>query len=148
MILDKIKNLHLYKGLTENLDKAFEYIDSTDLSSLEDGKYVIEGEDVFALVQSYTSKDDEECKLEAHKKYIDIQMVISGSELMGISTLDGQSPVSENIEKDLYFYDYKSTKIELSDGMFVVLFPDDLHMPGMKNMTNAEVKKVVIKVRV
>lgn len=148
MILDKIKNLHLYKGLTENLDKAFEYIDSTDLSSLEDGKYVIEGEDVFALVQSYTSKDDEECKLEAHKKYIDIQMVISGSELMGISTLDGQSPVSEIIEKDLYFYDYKSTKIELSDGMFVVLFPDDLHMPGMKNMTNAEVKKVVIKVRV
>ena len=84
MIIDKIENAHLYKGLSKRIEKAFEYIRATDLKNIKPGKYEIDGENIFALISEYKTKSEQEGKLEAHRKYIDVQYVISGEEIDGI----------------------------------------------------------------
>lgn len=148
MIIDKIENFKLYNRLSEKIYKAFDFIDKTDLISLESGKYEIEKDDIFALIQEYDTKNREDCKLEGHFKFIDIQFMISGVELMGISILNKQKQVSKDIEKDIAFYEGDPTFFKLNKGIFAILFPDDLHMPGIKVSQSAKVKKVVIKVKI
>lgn len=146
MIIDKIENASLYAGLSNRIDKALNYIRTTDLVNAEIGKYEIEGEHVFALVQEYKSKNPEDAKLESHYKHIDIQYIISGEEMMGLSTLKDQIPHTVLEEKDVAFYQNNSTPYKLEEGMFAILFPSDLHCPGMKCTENSNVKKLVVKI--
>jgi len=78
MILDRLENINYYKNLDENLTLGLEYLRDTDFSKLEMGKYEIKGDEVFAILQSYDTKEEVDCKLEAHKKYVDIQYMVSG----------------------------------------------------------------------
>ncbi len=148
MVIDKIENYKLYVCLSEKIAKAFAYINETDLSRTEPGKYKIDNDDIFALVQEYDTKDKNECKLEGHSKYIDIQHVIYGVELIGVTSLINQIPVYKNEKDDCTFYESDSTLIRIESGMFTIFFPDDLHMPGIKLNQISKVKKVVIKVRI
>ena len=148
MIIDKIENSQLYAGVSERIAKAFAYINSTDLLNTEVGKYEIDGENVFALVQEYNTKNLEDCKLESHFEHIDIQYLISGTENMGVSILNKQIPHTVNNEKDVAFYKNDSTLFELTEGMFAIFFPDDLHCPCIKNVENSKVKKLVVKIRI
>jgi YhcH/YjgK/YiaL family protein len=148
MVIDKIENSQLYAGLSKQIAKAFAYINSTDLLNTEEGKYEIDGKNVIAIVQEYISKNLEDCKLESHFEHIDIQYVISGTELMGVSILNDQVPHTINEEKDVAFYQYESTHFELAQGMFAILFPNDLHCPCIKNGENSKVKKLVVKIRI
>lgn len=148
MVIDKIENYQLYAGLSERIAKAFAYINNTDLQNTDSGKYEIEGENVFALVQEYDTKKHEDCKLESHFQHIDIQYIISGTELMGTNILKDQIPHTVNEEKDVAFYPNESTQFELTEGMFGIFFPSDLHRPCMLNGESSKVKKLVIKIRV
>jgi len=131
------------------LKKAFDYIKQTDFSKLEAGKYVVDGDNLFAMVQEYDTKNDADCKLEAHKKYIDVQYVVSGEELIGIQPLINQTPSKEyDAENDYALYDDTCSFIKVAATQFAVLFPQDLHKPGIKITTSGKVKKVVMKVRV
>ena len=148
MIIDKIENAHLYKNISERINKSFEYIRTTDLKNLPAGKYPIDGENIFALVSEYQTKPEQEGKLEAHKKYIDVQYVISGEELMGYAPLGGQKvldPYKE--ENDIVFYTGDKSFTKVSEGMFAIFFPEDVHMPGIASGKSSSVKKLVIKVR-
>jgi len=148
MIIDKLENAHLYKNLGERISKSFDYIKTTDLKNLPAGKYPIDGENIFALVSEYKTKPEFEGKLEAHKKYIDVQYVISGEELMGYAPLGGQKvlePYKE--ENDIVFFSGDKSFTTVSAGMFVIFFPEDVHMPGISTRKISEVKKLVIKVR-
>lgn len=78
MISDRIINFEEYISLNKNLKKAFEFLKSADVDKLLDGRYEIDGENVFALVQSYRTKAENEVGWEAHKKYIDIQFIAKG----------------------------------------------------------------------
>jgi YhcH/YjgK/YiaL family protein len=147
MVLDKIENSGLYKSLHPRFDKAFEYIQKTDFSLLDDGKYEIEGENIFALVQEYNTKDAKDAKPEAHIKYIDIQYIHSGTELIGVATLKNQAIVVSDPEKDITFFDGETSLVKFETGMFAIFFPGDLHMPGILETQPAKVKKVVIKVK-
>jgi YhcH/YjgK/YiaL family protein len=89
-----------------------------------------------------------ECKLESHKKYIDIQYVIQGEEMMGITTQNNQTILEQNLEKDYTFYEGTTSLVRVSKGMFTIFFPDDLHQPCVQTETVLEVKKVVIKVMI
>ena len=148
MIIDRIENSELYESLHLRFAKAFAFICKTDFSQLDDGKYEIENDDIFAMVQEYNTKDKKEAKLEAHRKYIDIQYIHSGVELIGIAALNDQIPITDDTEKDIAFYEGDASFIKLEAGMFAIFFPDDLHMPGIKLTQSAKVKKVVVKVRV
>jgi YhcH/YjgK/YiaL family protein len=148
MVIDKIENQHLYAGLSSRIDKALNYISKTDLVNTELGKYEIDEENVVAIVQEYISKNPEDARLESHFEHIDIQYIISGEEMMGIGILENQIPHTVINEKDVAFYPNDSTPFKLKKGMFAILYPNDLHCPGMKCGENSKVKKLVVKIRI
>ena len=149
MIIDKIENSHIYKALGKRIEKAFEYIQKTDLKNIQTGKYEIDGENIFALISEYKTKSEQEGKLEAHRKYLDVQYVIEGEELMGYAPLGTQEilePYKE--ENDILFFKGEKSFTKVSSGMFAIFFPEDVHMPGISAGKVSDVKKLVIKVRV
>lgn len=148
MIIDKIKNYSLYANLTERLAKGFEFIKNTDLVQIEPGTYEIDNKEVFAIVQEYNTKEIKDCVLEGHTKYIDIQYVIEGAELMGVTTKKNQKVVTSDLDKDYTFYEGETAYIKLEAGMFTVFFPDDLHRPCVLDGQSSRVKKVVVKVQI
>lgn len=146
MIIDNIQKALLYENLHPGFVKAFDFIRKTDFSKLADGKYEIDGDNIFAIVQEYKTKDI--AKLEGHRKYIDIQYLHSGVELIAYANLENQIIISDDEEKDLAFYEGDGSFIKLESQMFAIFFPQDLHMPGIKLTESTKVKKIVIKVRV
>jgi len=146
MILDTLANCHLYQSINERIAKGFDYLRTTDLDSLPSGKHDIDGDTIFALVQEYQTKPIAECKLESNEKYIDIQYVIRGEELMGVTTKSNQKILEQDEEKDYTFYEVTTSLVRVSKGMFTIFFPDDLHQPCVQTETALDVKKVVIKV--
>jgi YhcH/YjgK/YiaL family protein len=149
MIIDKFANAHLYKNLGERIKKSFSYIVQTDLKNLAPSKYEIDGEKIFALVSEYETKLESEGKLEAHRKYIDVQYVISGEELMGYTPLGNQQilePYKE--ENDIIFFTGEKSLTKVTARMFAIFFPTDVHMPGICTEKRSTVKKLVIKVRI
>ena len=108
----------------------------------------MEGEHLFVSVDDYTTKDKSETRYESHRKYIDIQYVIEGEELMGLTTLD-KVEITEpyNEEKDIAFYEFEGGDyIKATPGNFVLFFPEDVHRPVMKVNENSRVRKIVVKV--
>jgi YhcH/YjgK/YiaL family protein len=149
VIIDKIENARNYNILNERIKKSFDYIMQTNLKKLEPGKYEIDSENIFALISEYDTKLESEGKLEAHKKYIDVQYVISGEELIGYAPFNGQvvlEPYKE--ENDIIFFSGEKSFTKVSAGMFAIFFPTDVHMPGICIEKKSRVKKLVIKVRV
>lgn len=148
MILDKIKNFSEYFQNDSPFIKGYKFITEQEPGNLPDGKYEIDGENIFALVNTYTTKNASEKMPEAHRKYADIQYIVYGKENIGYAHLNGQKitkPYSE--EKDIIFYDEVSFYFTLAAGSFAVFFPGDLHMPGIICGEPEEVKKVVVKVK-
>jgi len=148
MVIDKIENYRLYSQLTKRLSKGFEFIVNTDLNLIEPGKYEIDSDKIFAIVQEYDTKEESDCVLEGHHKYIDIQYVIKGVEFMGFTPLTNQVVVEENLDKDYTFYKGETSMFRVEEGMFTLFFPEDLHRPGVKVNQISKVKKVVVKVKI
>ena len=90
MIKDNLKYAELYEGVNPGFPVAFAFLEEALAKPKEVGRYDLE-EGVFALVQSYDTKPAEACKIEAHKKYIDIQCVLKGKELFGVADLSTQT---------------------------------------------------------
>lgn len=149
MIKDKLQNAKNYYNLSESLKKGLQWLEATDLNEIADGKYTIEGELVYASVQTYETKL--EAKYESHRKYIDIQYLIKGSEKIGVTDLANCITCIEyDSERDLEFYDinHSDEYIELSEGSFAIFYPHDVHKPSIAIKTPTTVKKVVVKVAV
>ena len=105
MIIDKIENASLYSGINPRFAMAFDYLKNTDLINVPSGKYELDGDLIFALVQEYDTKSEEEALMESHFKYIDIQYIIEGKELMGLVTKTDHVATLVNLEKDYASYD-------------------------------------------
>lgn len=149
MIIDKIENSSLYQNLGERIQKSFNYIKQTDLKNLNSGRYDLDGYNIFALISEYHTKPESEGKLEAHKKYIDIQYVIEGEELMGYTPIGNQEILEPyKAENDIVFLKGNKVFIKVTEGMFAIFFPEDVHMPGINVNKKSSAKKLVIKVRI
>ncbi len=150
MIFDNINNCSKYSIINTNFDKAFQFLNREDLNSLAPGKYEIQGNDIYALVQEYETKDlSADSKYEAHRKYIDIQYMVEGTENMGysqIDKLDVFSPYDE--EKDFIMLIGEPRLILYNTNEFFVFFPEDAHMPGVSHGKKGKVRKVVVKVNI
>lgn len=147
MIFDKLGNLNNYICL-DNIYTALAFLRGRDFSNVPIGKYVL-NENIYYLVQEYYTHI-ESLYSEAHERYIDIQFLVSGSERIGIAQLTAnKKSVKSNPEKDVWNYDCKMQFITLAEGDFVVLFPNDIHMPNIIS-GNMPVfcKKVVAKVKI
>lgn len=148
MIIDTLENASLYRALGPGIASALDYIESTDFTALAVGKHIIDGERLFAIVDDYQTISAAEVELEGHRRYIDVQYLVYGSELIGYAPLGDQIPFQEyNNAEDYVLYRDKATFVGLSVGMFAILYPHDLHMPCIGEPPVA-VRKVVVKVMI
>ena len=126
-----------------------EYIANTRFDDLHPGKYEIEGDQLFVLVNEYETKHAEDCKLESHLKYIDIQLMLEGEEQVGYTMKhDKQPTVPYDAGKDVMFFNEHVCYFKFYPGQFVIFFPTDLHQPGINLKRVHKVRKVVLKVAV
>ena len=148
MILDKIENIGTYYGVSKRLNQAFDYLRTSDFSTLENGIHKIEGKRLFVIINEYKTKPNELKILEAHKKYIDLQFIQKGEEIIDYEPLMEQKIHKEyDKENDYVLYSTtQSTRLRLAEGMFAVFFPDDLHLPGIIDCNITDVRKIVIKI--
>ena len=147
MIIDNVKNSALYTGLGTGIRTALEYLAKTDFSAMRPGRYNIEGDNVYALVQQYETKPRLTGVWEAHRRYIDVQYVMAGIETMGYAPLDNLTVTqSYSAEKDCMLLAGKGSFVTAGAGTFVIFFPLDAHMPGLADTAPVSVLKVVVKV--
>ncbi len=149
MIKDILQNAKNYYSLSENLKKGFTWLENTDLKNIPDGKYEIDNTNVYASIQTYETK--EEANYESHRNYIDIQYMIDGVEKIGVTDLSNCSTcIKYDSERDLEFYNINCEEeyLELKEGQFLVLYPNDAHKPSISKNKKTTVKKVVVKVAV
>ena len=147
MIFDKLENINTYVSLSGGLAKGLWLLQDTDFTALEPGKYTVDGDELYFMVQSYQSRTENDTA-EAHRKYIDIQYMVSGEELIGIGELsDMTEEVEANPDSDYWLYRGPMSKIRLGEGYFAVMFPQDAHAPGIAVSEPSQVKKIVVKVR-
>ena len=148
MVLDLLKNLKKYEALNPHFSKVVDFINNTDLANLPLGRNEICGNLVYANVMEAKPKTKEEAFIEIHRKYIDIQIPLSGDETMGYT------PISELPDADYSEADdaalYSATLpardyFNVHKGEFVIFFPQDGHAPAI---TQSPLKKVVVKVAV
>jgi YhcH/YjgK/YiaL family protein len=151
MITSTLAQLHWYRIISPHFAKAIEYALSAPFASLEPGKYDIDGDNAFAIVNAYTTKPASECDPESHQQYADIQIMIAGEEKFGYLPLNGQDPaVPFQPDNNVAFYDIPADAINyitLHPGEFIIFFPSDIHQPEVFNHQPSLVKKVVIKVK-
>jgi YhcH/YjgK/YiaL family protein len=149
MIYDQIKHLSTYKGISENIDAAIDYVLNNDIRHLQEGKYSIVGEVVRMEIQFYDTKDPRERSFEAHRRHIDIHFLLSGTELCYTRSLEGMEEKEPFlVEEDYGFYkDEEGICLPLSVGMFALFFPWDAHkaccdLNGKKSRNH----KIVLKI--
>lgn len=146
MILDHLENWERYVALNDGLVKAFSFLQRTDLAELPDGRVDIDGDNVYAVVLHCEGLGRDRATLEGHRKYIDVQFVISGTDEMGwkpavFCTNDGQGFDEAN---DLEFYcDEPETWVTVPPERFAIFFTADAHAP-MGGL--GQLHKVIVKV--
>jgi biofilm protein TabA len=148
MILDLLTNYPLYRRLSDRIDLAFAYLHQADLRALEPGDYEIDGRNIFAKVQTYTTRPPEQGTWEAHRRYIDLQVMIEGEEHMGYAPLNLLTPAGYDEARDFLRLSGHGDRVTLRSGSFVLLWPGDGHMPCLAVCEPMPVKKVVVKIAV
>lgn len=147
MIFDRLDNLKLYTEVHPGFAKAVAFIGQTDLAQLADGRYEIDGNDIFVTIGTYALKTPADASLEAHDNYIDIQVVVDGVEDYGWRARKScTSPRGEiDTQKDMLFFDdLPSATFTAGAGEFCVFLPEDCHAP----LTGSgEVRKCVFKIK-
>jgi len=131
-------------------DMAFSYLYNTDLENIKVGTYYLDSTNLYAIVLEYMTKDLENTRFEAHRKYADIQYLIYGEEKIGVvETKEIMEVTPYDESKDIGFYFSENNNFRLvNPGKAFVFFPDNAHRPGVKTNNFSAVKKIVIKVRV
>ena len=152
MIIDTLKNCEIYYGVHPLFEKAFDFIKKACAEKLPVGKYEIDGKNLYAMVQEYDSKSPEDAKFEAHRNYIDIQYIISGTENMqAFDISDATANIEYNSENDVIFFENsdKVTTGLFTDEGFAIFFAHDVHRPGMATQKGSEpIRKIVVKVKI
>jgi YhcH/YjgK/YiaL family protein len=146
MIIDRIGNAHLYYAMHPQFKSAFEYVNEIDINAIAAGRHEIDGEAMYALVQEYDTKLKEEGKWEAHRRYIDLQYVVKGVEGIGYANIHHLKQGEYDTTKDFLPLQGEGDLVTVRSGSFVLLFPEDVHMPGMAIGMPAHVKKIVLKI--
>ncbi len=150
MIIDHLDKAPIYHNLGPRLATALAYLPRCDFNSMEDGRYDIDGDNIFALVQRYETRNQTaESRWEVHRRYIDVQYVVAGAEKMGYAHAASLIPAtSYDSARDIQFLHGTGDFYSLSKGFFTIFFPADAHLPGLSNGEPENVIKVVVKVGV
>ena len=148
MILDTLINSARYAGMHPGFARAFEFLAATDLAALPPGRHEIDGDRIYVSIDHKDGRGEDGARLEAHRRYIDIQYTIDGNELIGwmplarISSPDGGFDDTKDIG---FFADRPSTWIAVPPGSFTIFFPHDAHAPLAGR---GRLKKAIVKIAV
>lgn len=148
MVKDTLANAQRYAPLGPRIARALAHAQVTSFLDMPDGEYPVGGTDVRALVQRYTTKPDAEGRWEAHRRHIDLQMVVHGEERIGVAPLHTLAAEPYDDDKDLLWLSGGGDTVTLRPGDFVLLWPEDGHMPGLRVGAPTAVVKVVYKIAV
>jgi len=150
---DRSVNKALFaKAYFKNRDRwnrAFSFLKNSDLANLELARHDLDGDHLYAMVSVYQPRNPVDAKFEAHRKYIDLQYVASGSELIGIAPLASRDSILQPYDatKDVELLSVKrGMTARATPASFFIFFPEDAHMPGLKGESNAPVRKIVVKI--
>lgn len=149
MIVDKIENLSRYPqfaGISFDIRSFLEYMKEQNLG---EGKYKLQGEALYAIVQKYQTIEKDKGRMESHKKYADLQYIYQGEEMIFYDSAD-ELEIEEDHrpQYDIVFYKRKADKggVRLSEGMFGYFEPQDAHMPCIRSAQTGAVTKIVFKI--
>lgn len=150
MILDLLSHASHYHSLGPRFTAGLQWL-ATFAPATADGRYDIEADNVYALVQSYPTVAAAEKKYESHHLYADIQLIVSGQESILYAATDGLTAVTAyDSQRDFVLYAdpvSAATPLAMTAGHFAMFFPHDGHKPGCVSGPAGPVKKVVVKVR-
>ena len=150
MILDTLEHATRYESLHPAFAAAFGFLRRPETAALADGRHAIDAERVYAILQTYDTRPWADGFLEVHRRYIDIQCLLAGEELIGFAPLAGQAVQTPyDAAKDIAFLHGAADPIHLRPGLFAVFFPHDAHMPGRSlGAAPVKVRKAVVKIGV
>lgn len=167
MIVGTLDHCEQYYVLGERIQQALEFLKSHDIREMENGRYAIDGtrlsesdlldlsakeeQGIFVLVQRYETRNIEECWFEGHKKFLDLHYVAEGNEYFCYTPIArAGAPITEydKVEDDfLYKRDYE-TAVLMQPGDFVIVYPEDVHMPQRRVVFPSKVTKACIKIAI
>ena len=150
MVIDTLTNSHKYYNLHSLFEKAFNFVFATDLMTAKPGTYPIDGDRIRAIFSKNmgTTREQSVSEFECHNQHIDIQICIHGKEGFGWKPRENCKIDKGGYHSDkdvLFFGDEPDMFFQLTDGQFVILFPEDVHAPMIGDK---EIQKLVIKVKI
>lgn len=148
MIIDHVSNIRSYQNLHKYFPEIFEYLEKTNIKTLPTGKHDIIKDQAYISIDKGMARDKKTAYLEAHRKYIDIQIIFTGLDTMGWKPILHCKKVQKEYddEKDIVFYkDAPDFFISVAPDFFTIFLPGDAHMPliGIE-----EIHKAIVKIRV
>lgn len=154
MIYGNINVKETENAFSPTLRRALEIIRTTDTEGMAPGKYPLDGDKLILQINEMTTEPKEQRRAEIHRKYIDVQYMIHGRELIGVYPDAGEDEIAEDMLEsgDIRFYTYREVAGEvmlpMTDGCYAVFFPEDAHRPGCQMDGPDQVRKIVLKVKV
>ncbi len=146
MILDNLTNARIYAATHPGIARGLEFLTQADLASLTPGRHDIDGDRVYAMVNEYCTRTPQAGRWEAHRRYLDLQSLLAGTERVGYAPLERFQVGPYDATKDVAFLCGSGEFITLHAGEFLVVWPHEAHMPGIAVDSPASVKKIVVKI--
>lgn len=148
MVVDDIRNAGIYYALAPGIERGLRFLESSDFSEMPVGRQEL-GDGVYVMVMDYLTIPREKKHFEAHQNYIDIHYVATGAEAIEYAKVEALHVVEEyDPAKDVAFLEGPGSFVTEQPGTFMILFPDDAHIPGCPAGSPDAVRKVVVKVPV
>ena len=149
MIFGNINNLEEFPFLEEQVKECFEYAKEHNLASFEKGSHEIDGERLFVNIVEYTTTAAKERFWEAHRKYLDVHVMLHGTEQIDLNFIQNMD-VKEFVEKDdfLPMDGEKNSSVVLRDGDFLICYLSDGHRTAVAVEEPEKIKKAIFKVRI
>ncbi len=148
MVFDSLSNFANYNSVNPHFADVNNFLQGKNINDLRLGTFKINSK-TSASVSEYMTKDISDCFIEYHKKFIDVQIVLSGKEKFGFCKIEDCRQIQFDEEKDFGKLEGNVNLLNLDEGKFIIVFPDDGHMPKVKSGSEPElIKKMVIKVPV
>jgi biofilm protein TabA len=152
MIIGNLQNIKNEIGLyPAGLQAGLKFLLETDLCLLPLGEHEIQGKQIYAKITEYKTEPKEQRRPESHKKYVDIQYICSGEEMIGSAQIAEVGEIDEDClsERDILFYKSIATETQviLTQGMFAVYFPWDVHRPNCNaGEQTSNIRKILVKI--
>ena len=146
MIKDTLINANKYYTLGSSIERGLKFLQENNLEDFSVGRYQID-ENIYVNIDEYETRISN--NIEAHRQYIDIQYIIHGQECIGVTSLSNLKIIEEyNPEKDIIFYNGESNLIPIKKGEFMILYPNDAHLPCQILDKKTKIKKAVVKIKI